>query len=223
VCTGLELEVGWLPILLQQSGNARIAAGQPGNLEAGSLVQRLEIPARLDRSDGDVHPGGNPHIQGDPRNIARVAEALARRLGELDAPNAAFYLARHKDFADRWRAASARWDQQAAPLKGVAVVVHHKNMSYMLNWLDMREAGALEPKPGIEPSAAHLSALFAQLQKQPARWCCARVTRTSARPNGSPSARRSRRWCCRSRSAAATARRTCSGCSTKRSRACSEP
>ena len=169
VCTGLELEVGWLPILLQQSGNARIAAGQPGNLEAGSLVQRLEIPARLDRSDGDVHPGGNPHIQGDPRNIARVAEALARRLGELDAPNAAFYLARHKDFADRWRAASARWDQQAAPLKGVAVVVHHKNMSYMLNWLDMREAGALEPKPGIEPSAAHLSTLFAQLQKQPAK------------------------------------------------------
>ena len=169
VCTGLELEVGWLPILLQQSGNARIAPGQPGNLEAGALVPRLEIPARLDRSEGDVHPGGNPHIQGDPRNIGRVAEALARRLGELDAPNAAFYQARHKDFADRWSAAVARWEQQAAPLRGAAVVVHHKNMSYLLNWLGMREAGALEPKPGIEPSAAHLSTLVAQLQKQPAK------------------------------------------------------
>ena len=169
VCTGLELEVGWLPILLQQSGNAKIAPGQPGNLEAGTLVQRLEIPTRLDRSDGDVHPGGNPHIQGDPRNIAIVAEALAKRLAAVDPGNAATYQARYKDFAERWSAAGAKWAQQAAPLKGVAVVVHHKNMSYMLNWLGMREVGALEPKPGIEPSAAHLGELVAQLQRQPAK------------------------------------------------------
>src|SRR5690349_12532746 len=72
VCTGLELEVGWLPVLLQQSGNPKIAAGQPGNFEAGPLVQRLDVPAKLDRSEGDIHPGGNPHIQTDPRNIAIV-------------------------------------------------------------------------------------------------------------------------------------------------------
>ncbi len=169
ICTGLELEVGWLPILLQQSGNAKIAPGQPGYLEAGTLVQRLEIPTRLDRSDGDVHPGGNPHIQGDPHNVARVAEALVKRLAEVDPGNAAFYQSRYKDFSARWTAATAKWEQQAAPLKGVAVVVHHKNMSYMLNWLNMREAGALEPKPGIEPSAAHLAELLAQLQRQPAK------------------------------------------------------
>lgn len=169
ICSGLELEVGWLPILLQQSGNAKIAPGQPGNLEAGPLVQRLEVPTRLDRSDGDVHPGGNPHIQGDPRNVALVADTLVKRLAEVDPPNAAFYQARYKDFSARWSAAIAKWEQQAAPLKGVAVVVHHKNMSYMLNWLGMREVGALEPKPGIEPSAAHLGELVAQLQRQPAK------------------------------------------------------
>jgi zinc/manganese transport system substrate-binding protein len=169
VCTGLELEVGWLPILLQQSGNARIVAGQPGYLEAGVLVQRLDVPTRLDRAEGDVHAAGNPHIQQDPRNIARVAEAMAQRLSQIDPANAAYYQARHKDFAARWDGAMQKWMQQAAPLKGVAVVEHHRNMAYLLNWLGMRSVGTLEPKPGVEPSAAHLSELVAQLQKQPAR------------------------------------------------------
>ena len=169
ICTGLELEVGWLPILLQQSGNAKIAPGQPGNLEAGPLVPRLEIPTRLDRSDGDVHPGGNPHIQGDPRNIARVADALARRMAALDPANAAFYQSRYTDFSGRWNAAVANWEQQAGSLKGMTVVLHHKNLNYVLDWLGMREVGTLEPKPGIEPSAAHLSELLAQLQRQPAK------------------------------------------------------
>ena len=169
VCTGLELEVGWLPILLQQSGNARIAPGQPGYLEAGRVVPRLEIPARLDRSEGDVHAAGNPHIQQDPRNIARVAEVLVQRLSQIDSANAGYYQARYKDFSARWNGAMQKWQQQAAPLKGVAVVEHHKNMAYLLNWLDMHSVGTLEPKPGVEPSAAHLSELVAQLQQQPAK------------------------------------------------------
>jgi len=169
VCTGLELEVGWLPILLQQSGNPKIAPGQPGYLEAGSVVPRLDVPARVDRSEGDVHAAGNPHIQQDPRNIARVADALTQRLSQIDAANAAYYQARNKDFAARWNTAMQKWEQQAAPLKGVAVVEHHKNMEYLLNWLGMHSVGQLEPKPGVEPSAAHLSELAAQLQRQPAR------------------------------------------------------
>jgi zinc/manganese transport system substrate-binding protein len=168
-CTGLELEIGWLPILVQQSGNQKIAAGQPGNFVAGSLVPRLDVPTRLDRSEGDIHPGGNPHIQTDPRNIALVADALAQRLALIDPANAAIYQSRHADFAARWKAAIAKWEQQAAPLKGVAAVQHHKNMTYLFNWLGMREAGTLEPKPGIEPSAAHLGELAAQLQRQPAK------------------------------------------------------
>jgi zinc/manganese transport system substrate-binding protein len=169
VCTGLELEVGWLPILLQQSGNPKIAPGQPGHLEAGMLVPRLEIPTRLDRSEGDVHAAGNPHIQQDPRNIARVADALTQRLSQIDPANASYYQARHKDFSARWNAAIQKWEQQATPLKGMAIVEHHKNMEYLLNWLGMRQVGTLEPKPGVEPSAAHLSELVSQLQRQPAK------------------------------------------------------
>jgi zinc/manganese transport system substrate-binding protein len=169
ICTGLELETGWLPILLQQSGNPKIEPGQPGYLEAGTLVPRLEVPTRLDRGEGDIHAAGNPHIQQDPRNIARVADALVQRLSQIDAANAAFYQARHKDFSARWNAAIRKWEQQGAPLKGVAVVEHHKNMEYLLNWLGMRRAGTLEPKPGLEPSAAHLSELVNQLQRAPAK------------------------------------------------------
>ncbi|MET3133151.1 zinc/manganese transport system substrate-binding protein [Oxalobacteraceae bacterium GrIS 1.11] len=169
VCTGLELEVGWLPVLLQQSGNGKIAPGQPGNFEAGAFVTRLDVPGKVDRSDGDVHAAGNPHIQQNPHNIALVAVALAKRLAELDPANAAQYQARQKDFSARWAAAMLRWEKQAAPLKSVTIVEHHKNMEYLLNWLGLRQVGTLEPKPGVEPSAAHLSELLAQLQRQPAK------------------------------------------------------
>lgn len=170
VCTGLELEVGWLPILLQQSGNAKIAEGQPGHFEAGQFVPRLDVPTKLDRSEGDVHAAGNPHIQQDPHNIAKVADALAKRLGEIDPSNAAYYLARHKDFSARWNAAILKWQQQAAPLKGATLVEHHKNMEYLSNWLGLRAVGTLEAKPGVEPSAAHLNELLAQLKRQPAKF-----------------------------------------------------
>lgn len=169
VCTGLELETGWLPALIQQSGNAKVAPGQPGNFAAGNLVPRLDIPGKVDRSEGDVHASGNPHIQQNPHNIALVAVALAKRLGEIDPANAAFYQARHKDFAARWSAAMLKWEQQAAPLRNVAVVEHHKNMEYLMGWLGMRQVGTLESKPGVEPSMAHLGELLAQLQRQPAK------------------------------------------------------
>lgn len=169
VCTGLELEAGWLPALLQQSANARVQPGRPGFFEAGAYVNKLEVPQRVDRAAGDVHAQGNPHIQQDPRNIARIAAALTTRLSELDPGNAPEYQSRYKDFAARWNAALERWQQQAIPLKGVAAVVNHKSLSYLFNWLQMREVAALEPKPGIEPSAAHLNAIVAQLQRQPAQ------------------------------------------------------
>jgi len=169
VCTGLELEIGWLPVLIQQSGNGKIAAGQPGHFEAGSFVPRLDVPSKLDRSEGDVHAAGNPHIQQNPHNIALVAAALAKRLAAIDPANAAYYQARETSFASRWNAAMLKWEQQAAPLRGVAVVEHHKNMEYLMNWLGMHQVGTLEAKPGVEPSAAHLGELLAQLQQQPAK------------------------------------------------------
>jgi len=169
VCTGAELEVGWLPLLQTQSGNTKIQAGQPGLFEAATVVPLLERPARVDRSLGDVHPAGNPHIHLDPRNIDRVAGALAERMAQLDPGQAAYYRERETQFRTRWREASARWEKAAAPLKDLPVVVYHKDLSYLISWLGMREVGALEPKPGLPPSSAHLAQLLDQLKRAPAR------------------------------------------------------
>jgi zinc/manganese transport system substrate-binding protein len=169
VATGAELEIGWLPLVLQQSGNAKAQPGSPGYFEATSVVPLLDKPARLDRAEGDVHPFGDPHIQTDPRNIARVAAALATRLAQLDPSNAATYQSRYKQFSDRWTAAIPRWEQQAAALKGAPVVVQHKGFTYLIKWLGMREIAALEPKPGIEPTTAHLAAVLELLQRDPAK------------------------------------------------------
>ncbi len=169
VCTGSELEIGWLPILLRQSGNTNIQPGKPGYFEASSFVRKLEVPTRLDRADGDVHPGGNPHIQTDPRNILLVAKQLAQRFAQVDAANAAFYAAREKSFADRWNVAMKRWETLAAPLKGVPIVVQHKGFPYLEDWLGLREVATLEPKPGVEPTSTHLAEVLAQLQHQPAK------------------------------------------------------
>ncbi len=169
VCTGMELEAGWLPLLVEQSGNGRVAPGRPGFFEAGRHVAALEVPARVDRADGDIHAQGNPHIHLDPRNIARVAEGLARRLAELDPQGASQYAARHQTFATQWSEAQRKWLEQAAPLRGVVLMEHHRNLSYLVNWLGMRTEGSLEPKPGIEPSAAHLNAVLKTIEKRPIR------------------------------------------------------
>jgi zinc/manganese transport system substrate-binding protein len=169
VCSGSELEIGWLPLLLTQSGNSRVQPGSPGYLEASRYVLRLEVPAKVDRSMGDVHPGGNPHIQSDPRNIARVARVLAERLAQRDAANAATYRSRAEAFDKRWAEAIARWEKQAAPLKGVPLIQHHRGFTYLIAWLGMREVGDLEPKPGIPPTTSHLAELVEQMKQAPAK------------------------------------------------------
>ena len=169
VCTGAQLEIGWLPVLLQQSGNPKIQPGKPGYFEAARFVRMLEIPTRLDRAEGDVHPGGNPHIQTDPRNIALVAAALVKQLAEADPANAAAYQARYHAFNSRWQLALTRWEKEAAVLKGVPIVVQHKGFPYLEDWLGLKEVATLEPKPGVEPSSGHLAQVLGQLQRQPAR------------------------------------------------------
>ena len=167
ICTGAELETGWLPLVQSQSGNPKIRAGAPGYLEATRYAVMLDVPQRVDRAQGDVHAAGNPHVHLDPRNLARVAAALTERMRQLDGAESAHYAARGKAFLERWQQAIARWERQAAPLKGKAVIVHHRDMTYLIQWLGMREAGALEPKPGLPPTTAHLSELLAQLKKEP--------------------------------------------------------
>ena len=168
VCTGAELEVGWLPLVRRQSGNAKIQSGQAGDFEAARHIVPLEMPKQLDRAQGDVHAAGNPHVHLDPRNIAKVAAALAQRMAQIDSAEADTYRTRSQAFLERWRQAIARWEKQAAPLKGMPVVVHHRDMSYLIHWLGMREVGALEPKPGLPPTTAHLSELLGRLTKDPA-------------------------------------------------------
>ena len=169
VSTGAELEIGWLPLILQQAGNPKVQPGRPAYFEAAAYVPLLGKPTRLDRSEGDVHPQGDPHIQADARNIARVAAPLAAKMAELDAPNAALYQSRLKSFNERWSAAVARWEREAAPLKGVPIVVQHKAFTYLIDWLGMKEIAALEPKPGLEPTTAHLASVLETLQKTPAK------------------------------------------------------
>lgn len=157
LATGAELEVGWLPVVQRESGNPRIQPGQPGYFEAAAHVRMLDVPGRLDRAEGDVHAGGNPHIQTDPRNFLLIGEALAARLALVDPPNAATYRSGYAAFAKRWQARIGQWEVQAAPLKGVAVVSQHKAWAYLYDWLGLREVATLEPKPGIEPSLAYLA------------------------------------------------------------------
>ena len=182
VCTGAELEVGWLPVVLRESGNNAIQPGSSGYFEAASVVHMLEVPTRLDRSEGDVHAMGNPHIQTDPRNFLPVAEALTKRLIQLDPANASDYQQRLVTFTQQWRAAVAKWERQAAPLKGVPIVVQHKGFPYLSDWLGLKEVSTLEPKPGMEPSAAHLSQVLNTLQQHPAKMVL-RAAYQDARPS----------------------------------------
>lgn len=167
VCSGAGLEIGWLPILLGKAGGAQVQPGADGYLMAADFVKRLEVPAVVDRAQGDVHPEGNPHIQTDPRNIAAVAAVLGKRLAVIDPAHAAAYEARTADFQNRWRAATAKWERETVSLKGMPIVVHHKAWVYLVNWLGLTEVGSLESKPGIPPTSAHLEELLAKVRQQP--------------------------------------------------------
>jgi zinc/manganese transport system substrate-binding protein len=145
-----------------------VQRGQPGHFLAADFVQKLEIPANIDRAAGDVHPQGNPHIQLNPHNIGKVGGELAKRLAQIDSENAAYYAERNSAFQQRWSEAIARWEKDAASLKGLRLVGYHKGASYLNDWLGLVEVGNVEPKPGIPPNAAHLSSLLSSLKSQPA-------------------------------------------------------
>ncbi|HLB83852.1 MAG TPA: zinc ABC transporter substrate-binding protein, partial [Steroidobacteraceae bacterium] len=169
VANGAELEVGWLPVLLQESGNPKVRPGTPGYFEATAQLKLIEVPTAFDRSMGDIHPQGNPHVQLDPRNFAIVAKALTARLAAIDPANAGYYEGRDSEFQAKWQAAITRWEAEAAPLKGVPVVVMHKDQSYLCRWLGLKQLAAIEPKPGVPPSAGYLAELVTTLSSAPPR------------------------------------------------------
>lgn len=159
VCAGAELEVGWLPLLFRQASNKKVLPGNIGNFEATQHVELLEKHDSVDRSMGDVHAAGNPHVHLDPHRLLKVAEQLSLRLQTVDPKNAAAYKEKLTAFQQEWTALIGQWEQKAAPLKGKKVMVHHKNWSYLLDWLGMVSVADLEPKPGLPPTAGHLAAV----------------------------------------------------------------
>ena len=169
VCTGADLETGWLPILLRRAANPKVQPGQPGYFAAAQHVTLLDKPTRLDRAEGDIHAAGDPHLHLNPHNISRIAKPLTLTLATVDTQNATLYHQYESDFLNRWQSAMARWEKQAVPLRDMGIVSQHKNWSYLIDWLGMKEITRLEPKPGVPPSTAYLTQVLATLQQQPAR------------------------------------------------------
>ncbi len=168
ICTGAELEVGWLPLLLRKSGNGKILTGQPGHFMSADHVTLLEKPKLLDRSQGDVHADGNPHIHLDPHRIMLIAEALAITLSRIDPDNQIYYQNNWTNFKDKWFKAITKWEQQSQPLRGKKIVVNHNSWVYLENWLNLERVATLEPKPGIAPSSAHLTQVLTKLKQHQA-------------------------------------------------------
>jgi zinc/manganese transport system substrate-binding protein len=156
-------------LLLRRAGNPGIQPGSPGHFLAADFVRKLEIPQTIDRSQGDVHPQGNPHIHLAPRNIERVAEALGDRLTKLDPANAAGYQARLGEFLARWADSTDGWEERAAGLRGMRLAANHRSFSYMADWLGLDIVATLEPKPGIPASGAQLGKILQQLSGNPPR------------------------------------------------------
>ncbi|MBT4386081.1 MAG: zinc ABC transporter solute-binding protein [Betaproteobacteria bacterium] len=163
ICSGADLEVGWLPLLLR-NGNKSIQAGQIGHLLVSDYVDNIEIPEVLDRSMGDIHPGGNPHIHLDPEIISKTASMVASRLSLIDPENRQIYVKNLDSFESNWRSAMARWKTAGKSLAGKRVVVHHKSFSYLLNFLEIETLTSLEDKAGIPPSARHLSEIVTVIE-----------------------------------------------------------
>lgn len=167
VCSGADLEIGWLPLLLRRAGNPGIRPGAPGYFLAADYVRKLEVPTRVDRSQGDIHPQGNPHVHLNPHNITRIARKLAKRLSELDPARADIYTSRLNHFLRRWQAAIEIWEDRARQFKGLVIVPHHRSFSYLADWLDLQVIATVEAKPGVPASGAHLSSLLEKLSNNP--------------------------------------------------------
>jgi zinc/manganese transport system substrate-binding protein len=161
---GLDLEIGYLPLVIESSKNPKLMPGQPGNFDCSQFIAPLEKPTTVDRSMGDVHPLGNPHYHFSPSRVLHVAEGMARLLADADKANADFYLANYKAFAQRVKEKEKEW--HAILLKGKKYVAYHKYFEYLADEFGFLFIGYLEPKPGIPPSAAHIEELIELMKRE---------------------------------------------------------
>jgi len=166
VLVGLQLEIGWLPPLITQSGNANIQPGAPGYFDASRFAEILQIPqGNLTRAAGDVHPMGNPHYWLDPENGRRIAKAIADKLGELDPQDSAYFQQRYQDFANRLAQSEKNWQAQMAPYRGRKVVTYHESWPNFAKFFGLDVVGYIEPRPGIPPTPSHTLALVNQMKR----------------------------------------------------------
>ena len=156
ICSGAELETGWLPLLLRKAGNEKILSAE-GQFFAADHVEKLEIPMVLDRSQGDVHAEGNPHFHTSPENVLTIASSLTHRLESVDSVNAGYYRTAYQAFRQEWSALITQWRQQSEGLRDVKIITHHKYWTYLNHWLGLRVVATLEPLPGVSPSSRHLA------------------------------------------------------------------
>jgi len=156
IVVGLQLEIGWLPPLITQSGNSRIQVGANGYLDASQFAEILEIPqGSITRAMGDVHPLGNPHYWLDPDNGRRVAKGIAAKFGETDPENAAYFQQRFQDFDHRLTEADKKWLADMKPYRGRKVVTYHNSLPNFAKHFGLNVVGFVEPRPGIPPTPSH--------------------------------------------------------------------
>ena len=166
-CSGAGLEVGWLPLLLQKAKNT-VQPGKLGYFMASEYTPVIDIPETIDRSHGDVHPEGNPHIHLDPNNILLVAKELNRRLALIDPSNKPYYQEQYNNFMNRWEKSISIWSKEIANIKGKKIIIHHKSFDYLFSWMELDEIASLEVKPGIPPTASHLKDILQKINNYPA-------------------------------------------------------
>ena len=160
---GLDLEIGYLPLIIESSRNPKLMPGKTGNFDCSQFVKVIEKQTTVDRSMGDVHPLGNPHYHFSPSNVLRVADGMARLLAEADQANAGFYQANYKAFADHLREKEKTW--HSLPLAGKKFIAYHKLFEYLADEFGFQFIGYMEPKPGIPPSAAHIEELIEEMKR----------------------------------------------------------
>lgn len=166
---GAELEMGWLPSLLESARNDKIAAGAPGRISASQGIRLLDVPTSFDRSKGDVHAMGNPHFLLDPLNVRLIVTQIADRLTKVDPASAALYHANLKWFLGTLDARLLAWQKELAPFRGAKIVTYHKDFVYLAERFGLDVVETLEPKPGIQPSPAHLARVITVMRTEGAR------------------------------------------------------
>jgi zinc/manganese transport system substrate-binding protein len=167
ILVGLDLEIGWLPPLITQSGNGKIQPAGPGYLDASQFAEILEIPqGKVTRAEGDVHPLGNPHYWLDPNNGRRIARGIATKLGEMDPGDAAYFQQRYQDFEKRLAEAEKRWDAQMAPYRGRKIVTYHRSWPNFAKHFGLDVIGYIEPRPGIPPTPSHTIELVNLMKRE---------------------------------------------------------